>query len=129
MNVVLDTNVLVSVLWSADSKPYAIVSSVLNHTFTLCYDYRILEEYVTVLHRPKFLFSENEINVLINGMTKNGISIIPNRSPNVPFTDESDRKFYEVAKFCNAKLITGNIKHFPKDSCVMTVSEFIKTYL
>ena len=29
--------------------------------------------------------------------------------------DESDRKFYEVAKFCHAPLITGNIKHFPDE--------------
>ena len=44
------------------------------------------------------------------------------------FIDESDKKFYEVAKFCEAKLITGNIKHFPEDEIVITVSEFFEKY-
>lgn len=30
MNIVLDINVLVSALWSADSKPAIIINSVLN---------------------------------------------------------------------------------------------------
>ncbi len=41
----------------------------------------------------------------------------------VPFADESDKKFYEVAKHCNAVLITGNKKHFPDDPIVKTVQE------
>lgn len=46
----------------------------------------------------------------------------------IHFTDESDKKFYEVAVFCEAELITGNIKHYPKDRLVMTANEFLDKY-
>ena len=44
---------------------------------------------------------------------------------NIPFADEDDRKFYEVAKQVNAKLITGNLKHFPEDPLVTTAADFL----
>ena len=44
------------------------------------------------------------------------------------FLDEADKKFYEVAKFCGAVLVTGNLKHFPKDPLVMSVTDFLDRY-
>ncbi len=128
MNIVLDTNVLVSALWSANSKPAIIVNAVLAQKFTVCYDYRILDEYYNVLKRPKFNFALWEIQNLLGNITLNGISIVPDPLPEVPFTDEADRKFYEVAKFCHTLLITGNTKHFPKEDCIITVADFYKLY-
>ena len=95
MNIVLDTNVLVSALWSSDSKPAAIVNVAIVNPFTVCCDYRILNEYIKVLHRPKFKLNGTKINHLLHPIIKNGISLIPNHISNVPFTDESDRKFFE----------------------------------
>ena len=43
--------------------------------------------------------------------------------------DETDRKFFEVAKYCNALLVTGNLKHYPNDPIVMTMADFIAGYL
>ena len=77
MQIVLDTNVLVSALWSANSKPAAIVTAVLARRFTACYDYRILDEYARVLRRPKFKFKDWEISALLDPIIKNGISVIP----------------------------------------------------
>ena len=42
------------------------------------------------------------------------------------FVDEADKKFYEVAKFCGAVLVTGNLKHFPEDPLVMSVADFLE---
>lgn len=128
MNIVLDTNILVSALWSADSKPAIILNGVLSRRFTACYDYRILDEYDTVLKRPKFGFEEWEIQSLLNHITYNGISIVADPLTDIPFTDESDRKFYEVAKFCHAPLITGNLKHYPRENGIVTVSDFYNMY-
>lgn len=128
MNIVLDTNVLVSALWSADSKPAIIINSVLSRRFTACYDYRIINEYYTVLKRPKFRFEEWEIQSLLSHITSNGISIIADPLTDIPFTDESDRNFYEVAKFCHAPLITGNTKHYPTENCIITVADFYNMY-
>ncbi len=128
MNIVLDTNVLVSALWSPSSKPATILNAVISRKFTACYDYRILSEYNKVLRRPKFGFSEWEIICLLEPIIKNGISVIAEPLPKIPFTDDSDKKFYEVAKFCHSPLITGNTKHYPQDSCITTVADFYQLY-
>lgn len=128
MNIVLDTNVLASALWSANSKPAAIVNSFLARRFVVCYDYRILDEYYKVLRHRKFGFAEWEIEGLLSFISKNGISVIADLLPDVFFADKGDKKFYEVAKFCQAPLITGNTKHYPQDSSIITVSEFYQIY-
>ena len=46
----------------------------------------------------------------------------------IPFADESDKKFYEVAKHCNAKLITGNLKHFPNDGIAISPTDFLDRF-
>ena len=76
------------------------------------------------MSRPRFGFSEAEVNSFISWLLAYGRSVLAPSLPN-HFEDESDKKFYEVAKFCNATLITGNLKHFPKDSIVMSASEFL----
>ena len=132
MNIVLDNNVLISALWSADSKPAVIVNAVLSRNFTVCYDYRILNEYCHVLRHPKFAFMEWEIQSLLSVITANGISVVVDPLPNISFTDESNKKFckkfYEVAKICHATLITESEKDFPQDSCVISVNDFHKKY-
>ena len=77
-----------------------------------------------MLSRPNFKFYDLQINFLLDRLEKDGISVIPTSLPQVPFPDESDRVFYEVAKFCNTPLVTGNLKHYPKEDCIVTVSDF-----
>ena len=125
MLVVLDTNILVSSLWSRNGAPARVVSMTLTGQLIPCYDYRILTEYRQVLSRPRFNFSDGEIDSLLEWIETSGRSIVADPI-NDPFIDESDKKFYEVAKFCGAILITGNLKHFPNDPQVMNVSSFLE---
>ncbi len=125
MLVVLDTNILVSSLWSKNGAPARVVSMILTGQLIPCYDYRILTEYRQVLSRPRFNFSDGEIDSLLEWIETSGRSIVADPI-NDPFIDESDKKFYEVAKFCGAILITGNLKHFPNDPQVMNVSSFLE---
>lgn len=127
MLVVIDTNILVSALWSKSGAPARVLSLIISGGLIPCYDYRILSEYRDVLSRPKFKFTDSEINALLDWIVENGRQVIA-EPLNVDFTDESDKKFYEVAKFCDAKLITGNIKHFPNDKLVLSVPEFLEQY-
>ncbi len=127
MLVVIDTNILVSALWSKNGASARFLSLVISGGLIPCYDYRILSEYKEVLKRPKFRFTNGEVNALIDWITDSGRSVIA-EPLSLDFIDEADKKFYEIAKFCNAKLITGNIKHFPKDNLVLTVSEFLEQY-
>ena len=128
MHIVLDTNVIVSALWSPNRKPGEILSAVIHGRFPVCYDYRILEEYERVLHYPKFGFREQDIRHFLDPIIKEGYSIAAPVS-NIPFADEADRKFYEVASFSQAILVTGNLKHFPKEDFILSVSEFYERYL
>jgi predicted nucleic acid-binding protein len=41
-------------------------------------------------------------------------------------TDEDDRKFYDLYKAAKAILITGNLKHFPKEDLIMTPAAFME---
>ena len=127
MLAVIDTNILVSALWSKGGAPARILSMVIGGELVPCYDYRILNEYREVLLRPKFKFSSGEVGALLDWIGHIGLSVVA-EPLDTSFTDEADKKFYEEAKFCGAKLITGNIKHFPKDEDVVTVSEFLEQY-
>lgn len=51
MNVVLDTNVLVSAILSPGRKAYSILQSVFSRDFQLVFDARIMDEY------PEFCFN------------------------------------------------------------------------
>ena len=127
MLVVVDTNILVSSLWSNDGAPAKVISLILNDVIIPCYDYRIMCEYREVLERPKFDFSKNEIDSLLDWFESIGRSVVA-KPCDIRFIDEADKKFYEVAKFCHAKLITGNLKHFPDDPDVLSVADFLKLY-
>ena len=124
MLVVIDTNVLVSAFWSRNGNPARILGMVLSGSLKACYDFRILEEYRNVLLRSKFGFSGDEVEAVLRTIEDNGYSVVAD-TVGIPFTDESDRKFYEVAKYCGAKLITGNVKHFPQEPDIMPPAEFL----
>ena len=124
MHVVLDTNVLVSALWTPTGKASYILDALVLDKLTICYDYRILNEYQDVLSRAKFHFHESQIKYVLDSIKRNGLSLVPTPLDEVPFTDESDRAFFEMAKFMDAVLVTGNLKHYPKDPCVMSVADF-----
>lgn len=130
MNIVLDTNILVSAAWSPGHNASNILNAAFARRFTVCYDYRILEEYQRVLRYPKLKFSEGEINSILDPLMKNGISVVATPIQDVPFDrDETDRKFYEVAKFCHAILISGNLVHYPADPDIMSPADFCRRYL
>lgn len=125
MLVVIDTNILVSALMSRNGAPARVVSMVLSERLTPCFDYRILCEYREVLQRPKFGFTSGEVNSLLDWIEHYGRSVVAEPLDGV-FIDESDKKFYEVAKFCGADLVTGNLKHYPEDPQVMSVTAFLE---
>lgn len=125
MLAVVDTNVLVSALWSRNGAPAKVLSVVLAGDAVPCYDYRIMCEYQEVLRRPKFKFSAGEVASLLDWFEHCGRPVLAKPVDGV-FPDEGDRKFYEVAKTCGALLVTGNLRHFPKDPLVMGVADFLE---
>ena len=124
MNVVLDTNILVSAAWSPGKTASDILSAAFSGQFSIYYDLRIIEEYFRVMHYSKFGFEDWEIDAVLVPIVKYGNIIAAKPIPNVVSTDESDRKFYEVAKTANAILVTGNLKHYPSDGIAMGTADF-----
>ena len=122
--VVLDTNVLVSALWSKDGTPAKIAHLIPEGKIIPCYCDEILSEYETVLSRPKFGFTQYQVTALLENIKKWGTSYTVSKSIG-QMIDESDRVFYDVAKESKAILITGNIKHFPVEPFIMTPAEFM----
>lgn len=125
MKVVIDTNILVSAFYSTDGTPARLLSLVISGQLTLCFDSRILVEYRDVLLRPRFGFEHSDVESLLVFFEQIGFSVV---APPIQqeFIDEDDKKFYEVAVFCDAKLVTGNLKHFPKEKFILSPTEFMR---
>ena len=128
MKVVVDTNVLVSAIL-ANGPPAAIVDMIADGKLRPFYNDYIISEYWDVLHRPKFGFLSLQINRLLDTIVKTGVAVDVNIPSTISMTDEEDRKFYDVAKISHACLISGNIKHFPKEPFIATPAVFLNTYL
>lgn len=126
--IVIDTNVLVSALWSKNNRVTEILSLVINDVLLACYDVAVMREYKEVLSRPNlaFHFEKSRVDEIINKIKIDGLSVAVRPSSLPEFTDESDRIFYDVAKACGAYLITSNIRHYPDEPFIINPFDFLK---
>ena len=125
--VVIDTNVLVSSLLSTGSKPHIIMSLVSRKELLLFYSRFMLNEYKRVLAYKKLNIAPDLQEEAIKKILELG-SIIDPPISNVSLGHEDDRIFYDAAKFTKSILITGNIKHYPIDSKIMTPANFLLSF-
>jgi len=122
--VVIDTNIVISAAISPYGNPAKILDMVLDREIQMYYCDGIMNEYINVLSRPRLKIPANIQLNIIKGLTRVGICI--NQSVSTfPLPDESDRIFCDTAKDSGAVLITGNTKHFPTESFIMTPSDFV----
>ena len=125
--VVLDTNVLVSSLL-ASGPPAVIIDLVADGRIIPFYNDLIIQEYWEVLSRNKFGFSPFQVTRLIHDIARSGIAIEYKQTGKKPILHEDDRIFYEAAVDAQAYLITGNMRHFPKDSFVVSPAQFLVVF-
>jgi putative PIN family toxin of toxin-antitoxin system len=123
--VVLDTNILVSALWTPEGNAAKIIALLPLGKIVPCYNFPILQEYQEVLQRPKLRFSGSKTADLLTTIGQYGLSIVAEPG-SVVMADESDRKFYDTAKTAGAVLITGNTRHYPQETFVVTPAEFLQ---
>jgi len=120
---VIDTNVLVSAMLKWNSVPGKIMELVFTGTLVPLLNEHIVNEYREVLSRPKFHLTENIIKNIIDEINRFGICIEAKKI-DITLPDPKDRVFYEVVmeerKSEEAYLVTGNIRHFPAESYVVT---------
>lgn len=126
---VIDTNVLVAALLTKnnDSATVKVYDAIADGLITPLYHKDILEEYAEVLSRPKFKFSKERINAVLDMIVKYGVEVFPKPTGEI-LIDMDDLIFYEVAlekRDDDSYLVTGNQKHYPVRDFIVTPSEMI----
>lgn len=129
---VIDTNVLVSAMLKWNSVPGNVIELVFTGSIIPIYNSEILKEYREVLSRPKFHFTEDIVDDVLESLENRGISIEA-ETVDIVLPDPKDRVFYEVVleerKAEEAYLVTGNIKHFPIETFIVTPRKMLDLVL
>ena len=132
MNIVLDTNVLVSGLLTPFGPSGKVIQMVFGGRIELHVVARIVSEYREVLHRPKFSFNKERIKTLLDFIDRYATFVLSSPlKKHLP--DADDEAFLEVAVAGRAGcLITGNAVQYPSDLgegiTVLSPSEFLEFY-
>ena len=126
---VIDTNVLVSSLLTgrADSPTVRVMKAISEGTLIPLYNEEILKEYDDVLHRKKFPFTEKRIRPVLASIRAFGLHVNPSPTDEI-LPDMDDLVFYEVVmekREDDAYLVTGNLRHFPPRSFIVTPAEMM----
>jgi putative PIN family toxin of toxin-antitoxin system len=127
MQVVLDTNVIISAFLTAEGNPSRILQMILEKKLDFVYNMQILAEYEGVMSRDKFSkkINQEQVKSFINLIKNLGKNFLPQASEIPKLTDETDRIFYDTAKNTASILITGNIKHYPNENFILTPAKFL----
>ena len=125
---VIDTNVFVSALLTQhrQSATVKVLQLIKDEKITPLYNEEILKEYSDVLYREKFEIDKTQIKELLDAIQSRGLNC--DRKPaNCLMPDPSDIVFYEVSlSHEDAYLVTGNLKHFPKNGRVVSPADMVQ---
>lgn len=126
---VIDTNVVVSSMLKKESVPWLIMNMVDENTIIPLLNQDILNEYIEVITRNKFNFSEASINEVISRIKEKAIFLEKEQTLE-EFIDKDDIVFFEIVlsarSTMDAYLITGNMKHYPIRSYVVTPTQMLE---
>ena len=138
---VVDTNVVVSGLIGHDpnSPPARILDSMLGGEITYLMSSELLDEYLTVLLRPRLVklhgLTGEELDRLLADLVANGAWREPAREPVSSSTapDAGDNHLWALlASYPQALLITGDrllLEQPPGDASVIPPRQFVETFL
>ena len=127
---VIDTNVLVSALLTkhSDSATVKLIERMLNGELIPVYSTYTMNEYREVLRRKKFKFDTTLTDYLLSAIVHFGLMVEPLSTGEI-LPDMKDLPFYEVVmekrQTDDAYLVTGNQKHFPIKSFIVTAKEML----
>jgi uncharacterized protein len=126
---VIDTNVIVSALISTslESNPVKVFRAIIQEQIVPLYNDEILDEYRAVLSRVKFHLDSSLIETVLKAIITDGLSLDRTQASGIDFPDPKDIVFYEVAlSRDDSYLVTGNIRHFPAQTFVITPAEMVR---
>jgi len=119
MRVVIDTNALVSALLTPAGLCGQMLDLIVEGILRPCVDERMLAEYEAVLTDPRFPFTSEQVDTLLDMLRSAGDRVVAlPLAAKLPH--ECDRPFLEVARAADAPIVAGNTRHFPKRACKAT---------
>ena len=126
---VIDTNVIVSSMLKTNSIPSLIVDYIKTNTIIPLLSEEIINEYIEVLTRNKFNLDHDDVLETISIIKEKGI-VLKREQTLEDFIDEDDIVFYEIVLSArttmDAYLVTGNMKHYPIRSYIVTPREMLE---
>ena len=129
---VIDTNVLVSAVLKSHSVPGSIVELAFEGPIVPVLNAMIEKEYREVLSRPKFHLPQDVVESIMDSFHDRAIYVDAEHL-DVELPDPKDLVFYEVVmeerKEEDAFLVTGNIRHFPNKTFIVTPREMLNIIL
>ncbi len=125
---VLDTNVLVSAMLKSGSVPDMIAAEAMYGDIIPVLNDEKLTEYEDVLRRPKFKFDKRAVKVFLDELKRRAVFLDAGPIDEI-LPDPKDVIFYAVLmekrKDEEAYLVTGNLKHFPIRTYIVTPKEML----
>ena len=131
--VVIDTNVLVSALITRNENAptVKILKYLSQNKIVPVYSSEIVKEYYEVLRREKFKLSEEIVLAIVKDIVNNGLEVRDIVEVKEEMPDPTDVIFYAVTLAKRDKdtfLVTGNGKHFPAKSFIVTPAELMDIF-
>ena len=126
---VIDTNVIVSSLLTRnhDSATARVMNAVYEGKVIPLVCDEILGEYEEVLHRAQLKLDPAKCDYILSLIRDQAEPMHPVHT-DASMPDEDDRVFFEIAlagqDVFDSRLVTGNIKDYPKADFVVSPSEF-----
>ncbi|MDG6218117.1 MAG: putative toxin-antitoxin system toxin component, PIN family [Candidatus Thermoplasmatota archaeon] len=133
MNIVLDTNVLVSgVFWKGNES--TVLASCLSKDISNFISPSIIDEFDRVLHYDKFQFNTVEIQHALETILACSTVILPQVKLDIVNDDSADNKILECAVAANAACIVSGDHHLLqlgsyKNINIVSAKQFIKLFL
>ena len=127
---VIDTNVIVSAMLKWSSTPGNVMKGIFEGKIIPLLNDDIVKEYRLVLSRPKFHLTELIVENFVSSIEEQGIFLDADKL-DVELPDPKDIVFYEVVmegrkRYDGSYLVTGNIRHFPAKSFIVTPKEMLE---
>ena len=110
------------------SVPSEVVIEALTGDIIPVLNDKILFEYEDVLRRPKFKFNPDDVDTILSALKHRGI-YVQEATVEELLPDPKDIVFYavlmEAREDTEAYLVTGNLKHFPVGTYIVTPREMM----
>ena len=131
IDVVLDTNVLVTALLAPDGEHASILMEVLSRprAYNLVVSSQIVDEYRDVLGRSVITLRglKPEADALLELVCNAAQEVVPKSIPQLVYPDIKDKPFLEAAVYVGGVLVTNNVRDFPFTGVrILRAGEFLK---